>query len=193
MPTVDSPFVESVLRHFAFLQERYAFQVTEAAEHWVAFASRACRVMVALDRIDLYVDIASVETEPVRRVRFPLGTLLAVKEAGEPVAAPADVDGRLRHAAELLARYGGDVLAGDWSIRPQIVRQQTWYWLEAQYRQIMGAPDPQARQARMSQLIVEYGGQNQEHRRATWQCLDEWLRGDDGQRRAFAELVVPVL
>jgi hypothetical protein len=192
MQSQASPFTQMVLRHFDFLRQTYGFRVTEATESWVALASRACRVMIELDRIDLYVDISSVESEPIRRVRFSLGELVEVKGAGERPGwrPPASLDGRVQDVARLLAQYGGDILSGDWSIRAQIVRLHSQRWLQAQYRAVTAPADPRGRDQRLEQLAREYRAQDQEHRLETWQCLDQWLQAEDGQKRAFAEMVV---
>jgi hypothetical protein len=192
MQTQATPFTEMVLRHFDFLQKTYGFRVAEATGSWIVLASQACQVTVELDRIDLYVDISSVESEPIRRVRFSLGDLLEAKGADAPPAPepPQSLDARVRDAAGLLARYGCDVLAGDWSIRAQIVRLQTLRWLQAQHRAVMAPADPRLRDQRIAQLAHEYRAQDQEHRLEAWQRLDEWLRADDVQKRSFAELVV---
>jgi hypothetical protein len=192
MPPDDAPFAAMVLRHFAFLQQTYGFRVTESTESWVTFASHTCKVMVVLDRVDLFVDISSMEREPIRRLRFSLGQLLAVKGAsGRPVELPPpeSLDRRVEQAAQLLAHHGSEVLGGDWSIRALIIRVQTWQWLDLEYPRVMGTPDPHIRETRLQQLAFAYQRQNQEHQRDTWQCLDEWLRADDAERRAFAELV----
>lgn len=190
MQANETTFDQLVLRHFDFLRETYGFKVEETTEHWVVLASQVCRVMVGFDRRDLFVDLSSAENEPIRRVRCSLGGLLEIKGAGGPFQIARTLDEHMRMSAELLARFGSDVLAGDWSIRAQVARRYALHWLEASYRDVMAEADHAAREERIEQLAYEYRGQNQEQRRETWNCLDEWLCASDVQKRTFAEWVV---
>ena len=138
-----SGFSQTVLFHFGWLQRTYHFRVLRTGENEVVFVSPFCQVEIALERGDLFIDLTSNEHEPIRRIRFSLNELLAVRSVdSNPL--PGNAGGghpalseRLQIAAALLAEHGREILAGDFSIRPRIVELQVRTWLEAKYQDIM--------------------------------------------------------
>jgi len=100
-------------------------------------------VVIAWERGDLFVDLITNEAEPIRRLRFSLSQLVAVRMGMASLDASAYPDRsrslgeRLRMASESLSKYGSDFLAGDKSLRPQIVREQVTAWLLDKYDDVI--------------------------------------------------------
>ncbi len=191
-----SSLAQLILVHFGWLQRDYHFLVLRTEENGVVFASRFCQVMVALEREDLFVELASSEPEPIRRIRFSLNELLAAKSvASEPRAShtgrvSASLDDRLRVAAALLAEHGGDVLAGDFTIRPRIVEAQVRAWLETKHQDVVEKRRYPTIQAGIRQVAWELSSQTEEKRAEARRQLDEWLSVGAATRRTFAEHVL---
>lgn len=190
-------FSQMVLVHFGWLQERgHHFRVSHGGEHQVVFDSRFCQVAVSLERGDLFVELASNESEPIRRIKFSLNELLAVSAVALghqaiPVNAKSpDLSERLRVAAASLAEYGSEVLTGDFSVRTRIVKVQVRAWLEAKYQDVMVKRRYAAIEQGFRQAAWELARQSEEKKGEAYQQLDEWMSLGTAQQREFAEKVL---
>jgi hypothetical protein len=189
-------FSQMVLAHFDWLQRTYHFRIWRSGENEVVFTSPFCQVTVALERGDLFVELASNEHEPIRRIKFSLNELLAASSVGPPPqpGQPRSPDPalaeRLRIAATLLAQHGGEVLRGDFSIRPRIVELQVQTWLEAKYQDVMEKRRYPTMVQGFQQVALEIAGQSEEKRAEAHKQLNDWTSASVVSRRSFAEQVL---
>jgi hypothetical protein len=148
-------------------------------------------VVIAWERGDLFVDLVTNETEPIRRLRFSLQPLVEVRTGVTSPDAEAYQDRsrrlteRLRHASESLSRYGTEFLAGDFSLRPQIVRAQVAAWLLEKYDQVVVNAKYPSMEAGCKQIAWELGKQGAEQRLESQQVLSDWI-SDEGPKGIFA-------
>ena len=191
------PFVQAVLSHFGWLQHDYHFRVSHGGENEVVFATPFCQVMVAQERGDVFVELASNEPEPIRRIRFSLNELLAAKSVDLGLVVPRragrdlpNVWERLRIAAALLAKHGGEVLAGDFTIRPRIVEGQVRAWLEAKYQDVVEKRRYPTFEEGFQQVAWELSRQAEEKKSEARRQLGQWLAEAIVGKRGFAESVL---
>jgi hypothetical protein len=189
-------FPQSVVSHFGWLQRAYHFRISRNDESQVEFTTPYCRVMVASEKSDLFVEISSNESESIRRIKFSLNELLVAKES-VPLPDPPSrgarssvLDHGLRTAAQLLSEHGSDVLAGDFSIRPRIVRMQVSAWLESKCQEVMGKPRSRSVEDGVRQVIWEFSKKTEEQKSEIRKVLSEWIANGADQRRGFAENLI---
>jgi hypothetical protein len=188
-------FNDLVLKHFAFLRDGYGFVARiEGPEH-VVFETGLCQVTVAFDRRDLIVDIHSREEQIINRVRCSLYELVKLKDSAmlrslPPPPEGLTLEGWLQNAAELLEKYGSDMLSGDFSIRGQVAIQKAEQWLELWEDELFGLhPYPNIEDG-WRELRWDYDRRSVEMKKAIWKVLEGWLESNEARRAKFAEAVL---
>jgi len=188
-------FREQVSICFRWLEDGHRFHARQTREYEVQYLGVHCRVVIAWERGDLFVDLITNEAEPIRRLRLSLSQLVAVRVGMSSIDAVAYLDRsrslaeRLRSASELLLEYGSDFLAGDPLLRSQIVRVQVTAWLLDKYDDIIVKGKYHSIESGCKQLAWELGKQGTEHRLEFQQVLSDWI-SDEGPRGTFAAKLV---
>lgn len=77
----SSDFEEQAKTAFFFLVERYGFQIAHSTEERVDFERAEVRIVVSLEKRDLFVDISSTEPNLLRRTTLGLYELVRCEPA----------------------------------------------------------------------------------------------------------------
>jgi len=188
-------FKEIVSASFRWLEEQLSFHVQEANENEVQYIGHYCRVVIAWERGDLFVEVVTAEVEPISRLKFSLSELILAKGVASSASVYEYVDrsrslaARLKSAGDLLAKYGKEFLVGDFSLRPQVVRSQVTAWLADKYDDVMMKQRYASLELGCKQVAWELGKQSRERRSEFQQVLSDWI-SEDGPKGAFAAKLI---
>ena len=90
----------------------------------------------------------------------------------------------------MLAKHGGEVLAGDFTIRPRIVEGQVRAWLEAKYQDVVEKRRYPTFEEGFQQVAWELSRQAEEKKSEARRQLSQWLAEAIVGKRGFAESVL---